>query len=280
MAKAKKAPTEAQIEARKKFGEQAKARAAANRQNKNSETKQEIAIETDGAPTPRPQIQSDTVSPQDLGEILRELAELRKMVWSNNGQQQQPQNQGVSLRDGRLIGTVEKYDLNAAVYPDPIDRLINEPRLARFAFDINYDLNFDVGISEYTTIDGIRTKEPKFTLELVGKVIDEETGEVTGGRYIISRLIMHEDPEAALVIAREQKLEVDEANEEAFLNEMRYIRMRDWLVKCFYPERSKPNNRKNEMVIGGKIVEYYEITAEEAEETVIPFDKLSKQRML
>lgn len=217
---------------------------------------------------------TETISVEDYKDLLKEIQELKSMQWRG-----EPQNERVALQGGKLIGTVEKYNLTPNHYPSPIERLAKEPRLTRFAFDANYDLKFDVGVSEYPTIDGIRTKEPKFTLELIGRVFDEETGDLTNGRYIICRLIMHEDPEAALVIAREQDLEVDEENEEAFLNEMRYIRMRDWLIKCFYPEVSKQDNRKKEMVVGGKIVEFFEVTAEESEPIKPRFGEL-KQHML
>lgn len=251
----------------------AKARAAKS-QNKNPKKEKVSTSSTKTAPVLEPR--EDTISTEDYLDLVKEVQELKKMLW--NGQQRP--DESVKLQGGKLIGTVTKYDLSAAVYPNPISRLTKEPKLARYAFEENYDLNFDVGVSEYPTIDGIRVKEPKFTLELAGRIYNEETGELTAGRYIICRLIMHEDPEAALVIAREQDLEVDEANEEDFLNEMRYIRMRDWLIQCFMPSLPKPNNRKKEMVVGGKIVEFYEITAEEADNVKIPFDKLNRTKML
>lgn len=255
-----KAPTEKQLAARKKFGEAAKARAAAKKAQK------EEPILPIG---PR----EDTISHDEYDELLRQIAELKKDHWSAS------QDNRVSLQGGRLIGTVEKYDLTPNHYPDETTRLSKESFLERVAFDANYELKFGVSVSEYTTLDGIRTKEPKFTLELIGKIFDEETHELTTGRYIIRRLIMHEDPEAALVIAREQNLDVDEDNEEAFLNEMRYIRMRDWLLECYYPTAPKNNNRKREMVVEGKIVEYFEVTTEDTETARVPFGELVKHKL-
>lgn len=246
------------------------------RQHQNPKETDEKEVEQ--APTPASQQmtpQEDTITSEDYADLLREIRELKKKVWQN-----ETRPESIQLKGGKLIGTVTKYDLDAAVYPDPVSRLAKEPKLARYAFVENYDLKFNVSISEYETIDGIRTKEPKFTLELIGKIFDEETGELTKGRYIICRLIMHEDPGAALVIARDNDLEVDEADEEAFLNEMRYIRMRDWLTKCFVPEIPKKDNRKKEMVIGGKIVEYFEVDDYAENTPEKPFGSLSKQRML
>lgn len=256
-------------EERKAFGLKMKMAREAKSQNQNEKTNKQDPIKVD-----QPEIErKDTISMDDYLDLKREIEELKRSSW-------QPQPQGVGLKNGRLVGTVEKYNLTKDYYPDETLRLAKESRLARFAFDENYELRFDVSTTEYQTIDGIRTKEPKFTLELIGKVFDDDTGELTSGRYIICRLIMHEDPEAALVIAREQHLDVDEDNEESFLNEMRYIRQRDWLVKCFYPEVSKKDNRKKEMVIGGKIVEYFEVDALEEEHVRLPFNKLDLTKKL
>lgn len=244
-------------EERKAFGDKMKAAKAAKT------TKNNIPEET-----------KEVINHDEIAELRQQIEELKRS-W----QPPTPQDERVRLTGGKIIGTVEKYDLTPSTYPSPIDRLTNENKLRRFAFAENYDLNFEVGVSEYTTIDNIRTREPKFTLELIGRIYDDETGDLTKGRYIISRLIMHEDPEAALVIAREQDLEVDEENEEAFLNEMRYIRMRDWLITCFVPAPRKNNNRKKEMVVGGKIVEYFEITADEEDNVKIPFDKIAGRKL-
>lgn len=222
--------------------------------------------------------QPDTVTGQDYSDLLKEVEELKRLVANSTKGLENNPSQTLSLKNGRLIGTFEKYNINGDYYPDPRERLAKEGRLNRFAFGENYELNWDVGVSEYTTIDDVRTREPKFTLELVRKMYDEDSGELTNGRYIVCRLIMHEDPEAALVIAREQDLDVDESAEEQFLNEMRYIRMKDWLLECFYPAPVSPQGKRKEMVIGGKLVEYYENTVQSAKRD-IPFDKLKDHKL-
>lgn len=244
----------------------------AARQNKNPQN------ETQEAPEPasitpevpaneqveQPDIkQGATISSNEYAELMKQIEEIKSGQFSEllaaiKGSQQA----GTSVANGKLTGTVEKYLMSPKNYPSPIERLKEEKRLARFAFPINYELDYEVGVSEYTTIDNIRTREPKFTLTLIRIMMDEETGEPTNGRYEICRLIMHEDPEAALVIAREQDLEVNEEDEKQFLDEMRYIRMRDWLLECFYSAQPSKKSNKREMVIDGKLVNYYEVNDE------------------
>lgn len=176
---------------------------------------------------------------------------------------------------GKMVGTLEKYKLGADNYPDPIGRLARETRLSRFAFDDNYELNFVVGQSSYTTIDGIRTVEPKFTLQLIRKIYDEDTGEPTNKRYGVTQLIFHEDPDTAIAVARDNGIEVDTMNEKMFLDEMRYLRMRDWLMGCFFPEPPAAKSNKKEMVIGNRLVEVWEVSSESPER--IDFSKLDKK---
>jgi len=258
-------------EKRKAFGEKMKAAKAA----KETKTPKQPIEE----PSERSSIietKEDTISIDDYAALLKEVLELKAQM-----NRQATQDERVRLQGGKLVGSVEKYDLTPSLYPDPVERLSKESRLARFAFTENYLLDFNVSVSEYTTIDNIRTKEPKFTLVLAAYMYDDESGEQKfedngqPSAYVVRRLIMHEDPEAALVIAREQNLEVDEENEEAFLNEMRYIRMRDFLLECFFPTPPKQMNRKNEIVVGGKIVETFQVTSEGEKPHESEFSKLA-----
>lgn len=223
--------------------------------------------------------QGETISTDEYAELKRQIEELRSNQFTDllKAFRNEPQNQqgNATVATGRLTGTFEKYAMAKDLYPNPSDRLAEEQRLQRFAFKINYELVYEVGVSEYETIDKIRTREPKFSLTLVRIMMDEDTGEPTAGRYEICRLIMHEDPEAALVIARDNNLVVEEETEEAFLNEMRYLRMRDWLLECFYPAPVKEQNNRKEIVIGGKLVTYYEKNNESGA-GVTDWDKLPR----
>lgn len=281
MAKAKKERTPEQIEADR--ARMQKVREA--RQNKNSKTKVEMtdnstvlppifkaadilaAAENEGvAPEPSDTVQETINAEPNLTDLQRQIQELKDMQWALmkgalagtvGG------NEQVNAENGKLTGTFEKYALSPDLYPDPSERLAEEVKLQRFAFKMNYELDYHVGDVSYTTIDNIRTKEPKFELTLVRVMLDEDTGEDTGGRYDICRLIMHEDPDTALTIARQVGFDMESLDEAMFLNEMRYIRMRDWLLEAFYPPKPDPKKEKRDMVINGKLVQYWQKNAEE-----------------
>lgn len=228
--------------------------------------KMKAAREAKKIATPSPA--SDEVKNPDITELLRQVQELKARLDEKPLQQEAPQ---VNNR-GKLIGTFEKYTVDPDYYPNPAARLSQEPRLSRFAFPINYELDYNVMTTSYETIDGIRTKEPRFNLTLSRVVMDEDTGEPTNQRYIVRRLSFHEDPDAAIEIAREQGIKVESTNERDFLNEMRYLRMRDWLLEVFYPPKSTAVKNKKDVVVGNQLVEMYEISSEKAEP--IPFNEL------
>lgn len=269
-------------EERKAFGLKMKAA----RQNKNlkNEKNEEVTEQDNSAPdldaplepTPPGGQQTMVVSMDDYTALLKQIEEMKSIQWKLMGDSMNPDS-GVGIENGRLLGTVERYRVDAKYYPDPSARLAEEPKLARFAFPLNYELDWSITTVAYTTIDGIRTKEPRFQLQLSRIMMDEETGEPTNGRYVICRLMMHEDPDTALTIAREQGVDIDEADEVAFLNEMRYIRVRDWLLEAFYPAPIKHDNGSREMVINGKLVTYYEKSNGKAEQTEkIDWDKMPR----
>jgi hypothetical protein len=289
MATAKKAPTEKQLAARKKFGEQARARAA-ERQNKNPETKSEEVIDEsllsshveyeeipEEAPVNLPVgVTQQTIDQPDVGDLIKQIQELKDMQWKIMAGQFNGTD-APSVQNGKLTGVVEKYSTEKGYYPDPRERLSKEPRLARFAFPINFELNWEVSTVEYENIEHVRMREPRFTLELVRIMMDEDTGDATDGRYIICRLLMHEDPEAAMVIARQQGIVFETDDEPLFLNEMRYIRMRDWLIECFFPPKANNTSQRTDKVIDGRLVQFYEKTAEvDSDDTKIDFSKIKK----
>ena len=226
------------------------------------------------------------VEPQEVGaqpethdkeDILsQELADLKKQLEELKASQFKPQQTPQVNQQGSLVGTFEKYVVDPANYPDPRERLRKEPKLQPFAFDFNYELGWDISTSNYQTQDGISTKEPKFTLELNRIIKDEETGENTNKRYTVCRAIFHEDPQAAIVVARENNYPVDETNQKSFLDEMRYVLMRDWLLEAFYPPKSTQEKmNKTETVIGNTLVEVFEINSEQSE--TMPFSQIHKK---
>jgi hypothetical protein len=249
----------------------AKARAAKQAKNEEKET----------APTPTDHGSTDPT----VAELTKQVEELKALV--ANQQTSNPQTDlisalqamaginGAQISRGRVVGTTEKHSTDLTRYDDPRERLRKEPRLARIAFDTNYELEFDVGVTQYETKDGISLKEPKFHLKLNQIILDED-GEPTNRRMGKAQMIFFEDPATAMEVANRLGLPVDETNETAFLNEMRYMRMREWLFECFWPP--KPNTDKGnqtEMVINGQVVQTWEVSTEG--NARIPFDKLSNK---
>ena len=104
--------------------------------------------------------------------------------------------------------------------------------------------------------------------------MDEETYEPTNMRYMLYQMIFHEDPQAAIATANEHGLKIDEKNEKQFLDEMRYLRMRDWLfgLEPFYPQKAQTKKNKRQEVIGNRLVEVYEVSGENPQS--IPFSEL------
>lgn len=225
--------------------------------------------ESKNTPKADPEPVTTNASEQSMTTILKQALEAIATLATITGQS--GNTAGIS-RAGKLTGTVEKYALDPSRYPSPIERLADEPRLQRFGFKENYELRYEVSSSEYTTIDNIRMREPKFVLDLVKVVYDEETGEKTNGRYVMYRVVLHEDPDSALTVARQNNVNVDDYEERAFLNEMRYLQMRDWLLECFYKPSSTAVTNKRDMVLDGKLVEYFEVNSESSAK--IPFSQL------
>lgn len=207
------------------------------------------------AAAPSAEIQAEN----QLGDLLAQIKEIQetnallKAALLNKS--------GTQNTEHGLIGTFEKYITDPDYYPDPSERIAKEPRLARFAFSENYRIKYEVTTTTYETIDKRRVIEPQFKIDLLGVQRDED-GEPTGNLYIARRLVMHEDPTAAIAVARENNLPIDDKNEKAFLDEMRYIRIRDWVMQYFYRPKSQDAVKKREEVIGNQVVEVISANSE------------------
>lgn len=210
-------------------------------------------------------------------EILRQLKELQesnallKAALLNN--QSTPESAYARIgSQGGLVGEVEKYLIDPANYPDPTKRLSEEPRLQPMAFKLNYELEYEVSTSNYEN-KGIAYKEPKFTVKLNRVVLDDQ-GMPTSKRYLARGIVFHEDPQAAIVIARENGVEVDKSNEKAFLDEMRYLRVKDWLFDIFWAKPVQESEKIREEVVGGRLVQVFTKNSEDASR--IDFSKITK----
>jgi hypothetical protein len=218
-------------------------------------------------------VQPTQVIPDGYAELLKTVAELQARL---DAQPQALQQQAQINHAGALVGTFEKYITDPDYYPDPRERLSHEPRLAKFAFPLNYELGWEISVSAYETKQGVHTEEPRFSLELNYIIRDEENDEPTNGRYTLRKAVFHEDPAAAMAVAREQGIPIDKTNQKAFLDEMRYLRMKDWLIEAFYPARPDVKKQaKKQMVFGNRVVEYFEISSTES--SGVPFDQLKSK---
>jgi len=163
---------------------------------------------------------------------------------------------------GSLIGVFEKYVLDPDNYPSPVERIMAEPRLAPLAFSINYHMDYKYTVRNYDTKQGINTSEPEFTIELWRNVLDAN-GKTTK-RYRARRMVFHEDPQAAMVIAHDNNIAIDKEDERNFLNEMRYLRVRDWVFDIFWPKTAQDNQAVKEEVIGNQLVQVIEVSSKES----------------
>lgn len=184
---------------------------------------------------------------------------------------------GPTIQNGKLTGTMDRFPVDANLYEDFTQRLEDDPTLTRFGFKENYWLDYRFEVVRYQTIDNIWMQEPKITIDLNRREFDEETGKPTGGAFKVYRIVIHEDPDTAVYIARLNGLAVPEdvAGETAFLNEMRFLQVRDWLRECFMPKKPSNHNNKREMVINGRLVEYFEVNSENSQS--LPFSELNSK---
>lgn len=262
-------------EERKAFGE--KMRAARERKvlERTPDTK---GKENDGSTRPpegvtpspsAPEINEGEMSVSDLVKYVKELEKRLFFQQASSPPQAQVTAQGIR-------GTVVKHSINPRDYPDPRDRLFDEPRLKLKDFNRNWwDLEFTVTPVRYDTKDGVHVTEPKFQLRLI-RIRENEEGEPSNQRYILWKGTFFEDPEAAMQVAAQYGIEVPAELEKSFLDEMRYLRMRDWLLEAFYPPKpSQAKTNMREMVINNRLVTVYEANSENSE--TIPFGSFKKK---
>lgn len=269
-------------EERKAFGEKMKAARAKKEQQEAPKTEEQHPVE----PVPEPQ--NHTSEDPSIVELTKMVLELKQKLAEKEEQPslteailaltgQNTQNTG-QIANGKVVGTTDKYDTSLKSYENPVERLKKEPRLRRVAFNDNYELEWETSTTRYDTRDGIWYKEPKFTLKLNQIVLDDQ-GEPTNKRIGKARMVFHEDPDTAVEVAERNGLPVNLEDQVAFLNEMRYMRMKEWLFECFWPnpvDTSKGNMK--EIVVGGQVVTTWEVSTEEGKEKAkIQFDKLDSK---
>lgn len=222
---AKKDRTPEQIQADK--DRMAKARAARTKK-------------TDPAPT-----SGTTISNETLNLLLQRLAN-----------EDRSEDQGNS----KTLYSLEKDD-----YDDPTDRLLDLPELRKFAMRDNYILKWKVEMAQYQKVDGIWYREPRFVVELYRHPWEEELAESRekGGALTPEAVIFEnrhmqvEDDIAARQIATDLKLKVgvDFADFDELMDEMRFLRIKKWLVDYLIPPAPPSDNvnAPRELAVGGTV---------------------------
>lgn len=241
-----------------------------------------VAKATKETVVPVAKVPTIEVTPQTLvsnGPTIEELQRQINQVMESNALltaaflNQKASNNSIGVSStGRLLGEVEKYLTDPSLYPDPTTRLKKEERLQTIAFNYNYDLEYAVDTMSYETKTGVNTKEPNFTVTLNRIVLDSQ-GVQTNKRYRARRFVFKEDPQAALILARENNLDIDKTDEKFFLDEMRYFRVKDWLFEVFWPKPIPIKEGVREEVIGGQVVQTFTVSSENS--TGVDFDKIN-----
>lgn len=237
-------------------------------------------------PQEAPSVDLDSLQRQ-LNEVMETNALLKAAILGGQmvqGQVNQTSQSVAVGRTGQLLGEVDKYLVDPDNYPDPTKRLSEEQRLQSIAFNHNYELEYQFSIRSYETKTGVNMREPEFLITLLRVVLDDQGNRVQvankdGGLddkfYIARRMVFHEDPQAALVIARDNNVMIERDDERVFLNEMRYLRVRDWLFDFFWPKTSQSKENIREEAVGGTIVQVY--TKSSVEPSAVDFDKLQSK---
>lgn len=187
----------------------------------------------------------------DIEQVLAEKASMQPQSQGFNGN-------GVHISaQGGIQGRIVKHSLSKIDYPDPTPRLYDDERLRRHNLRENYIFTWDVEGEQYTK-DGVTYAEPRFTVRLFRRLFDDNDVD-TGRAALISRTMLHEDEFVAQIIADRLGMLDNFASTKEMMDEVRYRRIRDWLIPIFIPSKPEEHaNRRTEMVIDGKAVEVFD----------------------
>ena len=268
---AKKGSPEAKAWAEKM--KQAREAKQAGKQKISSPSQPSTSYQSRSAVPPQP---SEPAQQENVADLVRRVEELEKeRDFFKKTSLETPQ-----VTDRGVQGTFEKYSVDPSNYPDPRQHLweyMNSTQALRrhgFTPD-NYEMEWEIRTTNYETRDGRSVKEPRFILEVWGILYNEETNQPEK-KYRIHRLVFHEDPQAALIVANEKGLEIPEDMTKQFLDDMRFLRVRDWLMELFVPPHyNEKKQEQREEVIGNKLVDVVEISSEQP--SSIPFSDLKNK---
>lgn len=249
----------------KKLSEEQKAKMKAGRE---AARQRKLAEQ---APPLNPPVEESKKILVDEDTIVKLMREVEELKAANPNVKVTPeaavatlsQMDGAQLNNRGVQGRVFKYPVEKSYYPDPTERLYDDERLKRFAMRENFYFKWDVTGETYES-NGITFTEPRFTVELYRYILDED-GNRTGKMILVNRQMQHEDEFIARVAA--DKLGVKFDTHEELLNEMRYYRIRQWLLGVFAPPKiNEYRKRQNTMVVDGKVVEVFDTEEQVAAE--------------
>lgn len=215
------------------------------------------------------------LSPEDkdlmMMSLMKDMAEMLKankgfQVTEQNVEQVIEDTSKVKFASGRVdaqvgvngvTGQVFKYPVEPEYYPNPKERLYDVPFLKRFNLRDNYIITWGVEGVEYEK-NGVAFAEPRFICHLYRRIFDEDN-EDTGTAALVSRTFLHEDRMVAIMTANKMGLSEQFEDERELMDEIRFIRVRDWLVALFTPYKFQQFKKKPRMmVIAGKQVEVHD----------------------
>lgn len=206
------------------------------------------------APQDAPQEQTETKMVEVPADLLERLLE-RLASEPNNAKSVEVTSEpnSVSLNSaGRTTGVINKYPIDPAYYPSPIDFLMGLPTLSKYNLPENYDLVWKVQGTTYETKYGTFVQEPRFILTLYRKMFDEDDKEIEGKKYLVKEGWFTEDEAMALTIAQDLGIDTSQVDLRGLLNQVRMKRFQQWIEEIFKPKKSllRPATRK-QTVIGG-----------------------------
>lgn len=246
-----------------RLSDEQKAKMKAGRDKKQTEVEQ-LAEQPVEQPVEQPAAAKRIEVPEELLKtLIAEIEELKKQKNPNMtpdaalATTATMQGYDINVGNNGVQGRIFKYPVEKSYYPDPTQRLYDEPTLSRYNLRENFHFDWEVEGVEYEKYN-VTYAEPRFTIRLFRKIFDEE-GKLTGQLALVNRAVVHEDEIVARIGAEKLGLQDKFKDFQDMMNEMRYYRFRSWLLDLFTPAKVEQHNRQSrQMVIDGKVVEMFD----------------------
>lgn len=239
---------------------------------KNKEAEATAPVEpTPEAPAPQasPTFTALTTEQKDamLLQLLAKVTDLENArtvpMSADKALEETAKMQGYDVNVGKngVQGRVFKYPIEKSYYPDPTDRLYDEPILRRFNLRDNFYFDWEVEGVEYEKY-GVTYAEPRFIVRLFRRMFEDDGITPNGQLALVNRQIQHEDEIAARTAAGKLGMTDSFESFQEMMDEMRYYRIRQWLLDLFTPVQVHSHSKQStQMVIDGKVVEVFDTEA-------------------